>query len=285
MTDIMGSRRQHLKGMALLGVGFAAAGLGGLSRAMAQDIEDADILQFALNLEYFETEFYLRAITGKGIEVADAGDNPGKVTGGRKVPFKTKSIQEFGAEIAENELAHVRFYRQALGSAAVARPTIDLEGGFAAVAKAIKLPDFDPFANERDFLLAGMLIEDAGVTAYAAAIPLLKKKEFVEVAASILAVEAYHMGMARSQLYQMGGKAQKAANAISAARDSLDGPDNKDQGILVDGKANFVPSDANGMAFRRTPPEILRIVYLTDQDGVDNGGFFPKGLNGKIKST
>lgn len=288
MTEFMGSRRQSLKDLALYGLAFA--GLSSTAVAYAEKrspsaIKDEDILQFVLNLEYFETEFYLRATSGRGIGASDAGANPGDVTGGRKVPFQTKAIQEFAEEIAENELAHVRFYRKALGSAAVARPTIDLEGGFAAAAKATGLPDFDPFANEMNFLLAGMLIEDAGVTGYVAAIPLFKKKELAEVAASVLAVEAYHMGMVRSQLYQMGDKAIFAANAISDARDALDGPGDKDQGIMVDGKANFVPSDANGMAFRRTPQELLKIVYLTDKSGIQRGGFYPKGLNGAIKST
>jgi len=136
-----------------------------------------------------------------------------------------------------------------------------------------------------NFLLGGMLFEDVGVTAYAGAAPILKKKEFVEAAAGILAVEAYHMGMARSQLYGMGEKAQKAANAISAARDKLDGSGDKDQGIVRDGKANFVPSNADGIAFRRTPKEVLRIVYLTEKSGATSGGFYPKGMNGTLKST
>src|SRR4051812_49460294 len=100
-------------------------------------------------------------------------------------------------------------------------------------------------------LLGGMLFEDVGVTAYAGAAPILKKKQFVEAAAGILAVEAYHMGMARSQLYEMGEKAQKAANAISAARDKLDGPGDKDQGIERNGRGNVVPSNRDGIEFRR----------------------------------
>jgi hypothetical protein len=183
-------------------------------------------------------------------DASDVGPDAGKVTGGRKVPFENKAIRQFGEELAENELAHVRFYRKTLGSQAVSRPTIDFDAGFAAAAKGAGLPDFDPFANEMGFLLGGMLFEDVGVTAYAGAASLIKNKEFLDAAARILAVEAYHMGMARSHLYEMGDKAHKAANAISTARDKLDGPDDKDQGIVRNGKANFVPNNENGMVFQ-----------------------------------
>ena len=104
------------------------------------------------------------------------------------------------------------------------------------------------------------------MTAYAGAAPLLKKKEFVQAAAGIFAVEAYHMGMARSQLYMMGEKAWDAANAISDARNKIDGtPEKEDQGIRIDGKANFVPSTADAIAFHRTPQQVLHIVYLTSR--------------------
>jgi len=236
MSTNLFSRRQSLQGLAIMSAG-ATFFPPLLQSARAETVRDEDIFQFALNLEYMETEYYLRATTGQGLEGTDAGSDPGKVKGGRKVPFKTKAISEFADELAENELAHVRFYRETLGSDAVSRPTIDFEGGFSAVAEAAGLgADFDPFANETNFLLGGMLFEDVGVTAYKAAAPLLKKKEFVEAAAGILAVEAYHMGMARSQLYMMGEEAQKAANGISRARDKLDGGRDLDQGIVRDGK-------------------------------------------------
>jgi hypothetical protein len=142
-----------------------------------------------------------------------------------------------------------------------------------------------PSKNEMNFLLGGMLFEDVGVTAYAGAATLLKEKEHLEAAAGILAVEAYHMGMARSQLYEMGEEAWKAANALSDARDKLDGDGDKDQGIRINGKANFVPSNDDGIAFRRTPQEVLHIVYLTEQSGASSGGFYPNGMNGKLKTT
>ncbi|TIX58032.1 MAG: ferritin-like domain-containing protein [Mesorhizobium sp.] len=252
----------------------------------ASEVQDEDIFQFALNLEYMEAEYYLRGTTGKGIDDSDAGADAGQVTGGKQVSFETPAIGEFMAEVAENELAHVRFYRKTLGDQAVPRPTIDFEAGFAAVAKAAALgEDFDPFGNETNFVLGGMLFEDVGVTAYAGAATVLKNKDFLAAAAGILAVEAYHMGMARSTLYRKGEQAWKAANAISDARDKIDGSDDKDQGIQIDGKANIVPSTPDAIAFTRTPQEVLRIVYLTDQEGASKGGFYPNGMNGKIKST
>ncbi|MER9075540.1 ferritin-like domain-containing protein [Mesorhizobium sp. M0904] len=265
----------------------SATGLAPVSRAYAQDeVKDEDIFRFALNLEYMEAEYYLRGTTGKGIDDSDAGPKAGAVAGGKQVRFDTPAIGEFMREVAENELAHVRFYRKTLGSDAVDRPAIDFDAGFAAVAKAAGLgADFDPFGNQMNFVLGGMLFEDVGVTAYAGAAPLLKNKDFQAAAAGILAVEAYHMGMARSSLYRMGEDAWKAANAVSDARDKIDGPEDKDQGIRVDGKANIVPSTPDAIAFTRTPQEVLRIVYLTDQKGVSKGGFYPNGMNGTLKST
>ena len=291
------SRRRSIAGLSLLGLSgllIPAAhaqqkrredtGAGTDEKAAA--IKDEDIFTFALNLEYMEAEFYLRATTGKGISDADAGSDAGRVMGGHEANFKEKAIREFVEELAENELAHVRFYRKTLGKGAVSRPAIDFDAGFKAAAQAAGLPaDFDPFADDMSVLLGGMLFEDVGVTAYAGAAPLLKKKEFVEAAAGILAVEAYHMGMARSQLYVMGEKAWDAANAISDARDKVDGRQDKDQGIHVKGKANIVPSTPDAIAFRRTPQEVLRIVYLTDKQGVSKGGFYPNGMNGALKTT
>jgi hypothetical protein len=280
------SRRRALQ----FGLGATLAtttGVAPISRANAQDdIQDEDIFRFALNLEYMEAEYYLRGTTGKGIDGSDAGANAGEVVGGKQVSFETPAIGEFMQEVAENELAHVRFYRKTLGTNAVDRPAIDFDAGFKAVAEAAGLgADFDPFGNETNFVLGGMLFEDVGVTAYAGAATVLKNKDFLAAAAGILAVEAYHMGMARSTLYRKGEEAWQAANAVSDARDKLDGPEDKDQGIHVDGRANIVPSTPDAIAFTRTPQEVLRIVYLTDQAGVEKGGFYPNGMNGTLKST
>jgi hypothetical protein len=277
--------------------GIAAAGAGAMllpaARTAAQDatpvalaITDDAILTFVLNLEYLEAEYYLRGTTGEGIGPDDVGTNPGEVTGGSLVSFETDAYRQFAEELAANELAHVRYYRDELGSQAVDRPAIDLTGGFAAVGQAAGFgDDWDPFSNELDFLLGGMLFEDVGVTGYKGATPLISDKELLEDIAGVLAVEAYHMGMARSHLFLAGSTAREAANAITVARGELNGMPEIEQGIEVDGRANFVPSDDRGVAFSRTPQQVLQIVYLTPETGVSSGGFFPDGVNGDIAST
>jgi hypothetical protein len=243
-------------------------------------------MTFVLNLEYLETEYYLRGTTGAGIGPDDSGANPGAVTGGTAVPFATEAYRQFAEELATHELAHVRYYREQLGSMAVDRPTIDLAAGFTAVGQAAGFGDtWDPFANELDFLLGGMLFEDVGVTGYKGAAPLIQDKALLEDIAGILAVEAYHMGMARSHLYLAGPTAQQAANAVTTARGMLNGEPDIEQGIEINGTANFVPSDEAGIAFSRTPQQVLQIVYLTPETGVSSGGFFPDGVNGDLAST
>src|SRR3954451_22359982 len=127
------TRRLALKVFGGLG---AAATLPGCTRALSTvqtaagevglvDVTDADIFNFALNLESLEAEYYLRGTSGRGMDAADAGPSPGSVTGGRMVPWQNEDLKQFMEEIAANELAHVRFYRRVLGSAAVGRPAID----------------------------------------------------------------------------------------------------------------------------------------------------------------
>jgi len=285
------TRRHALQGLAALGLGTALAGRrstpgAAQSTPVAGPIDDDAIFTFVLNLEYLEAEYYLRGTTGQGIADTDVGDNPGAVTGGSLVPFATDAIRQFTEEVAGNELAHVRYYREALGAKAIDRPAIDFTGGFAAVGQAAGFgANFSPFTDELNFLLGGMLFEDVGVTGYKGATPLITDKTKQGDIAGILAVEAYHMGMARSQLYQAGPTAQQAANAITLARGTLNDDPSIEQGVVVDGHANFVPSDDRGIAFTRTPQQVLQIAYLTTKTGVTSGGFFPNGVNGSIKST
>ncbi len=280
-------RRGMLTSTALSAASLAA--LGGLVRideaAAAAAVGDPEILNFALNLEYLEAEFYLRAAFGTGLPAGQVGGRgtPGGVRGGRKVPFKTRAFREYAQEIAMDERAHVKFLRGALGSAAVARPALDLDRSFTAAARAAGLVGpgqrFDAFANETNFLLAAFLFEDVGVTAYKGAARLIRDKDVLEAAAGLLAVEGYHAGEIRTLLYGLG--LFGPARAISNARDALDGGADKDQGIGSAQSANIVPTDRNGLAYSRGTGEVLNIVYL---GGSANGfGFFPDRLNGVIR--
>ncbi|QYK52067.1 MAG: ferritin-like domain-containing protein [Fimbriimonadaceae bacterium] len=266
-------------GAAILG-GTLLAGCGGSGSSSSSGVTDADVLNFALNLEYLEAEYYLRATTGTGLSGSDVGASPGAVSGGSAVPFSTPAFQQYANEIAADELAHVRFLRAALGSAAVDRPAINLSTSFDAAAQAAGIgASFNPFADEVSFLVGAFVFEDVGVTAYKGASPLISNKTYLEAAAGILGVEAYHAGMVRTVLYSIGGAAVTNAQAISDLRDMADGPDDKDQGITDGANANIVPTDANGIAFSRSTSEVLGIVYL---GGSGSGGFYPNGLNGNI---
>ena len=288
VTSISGTalrRRGLLSAAGLAAIGTVGGALVPTRSASATAVTDADILNFALNLEYLEAEFYLRAATGRGLaadEVTGTGTQ-GPVAGGRRVPFATPAIRAYAREIAQDEHAHVRFLRTALGSAAVARPAIDLSRSFTLAARAAGLVGpsqrFDAFANEHNFLLAAFLFEDVGVTAYKGAARLISSKDVLEAAAGILAVEAYHAGEIRTLLYGAGFYAP--ARAISDARDRLDGGRDKDQGIGTPDTANIVPTDQHGLAFSRSTAEVLSIVYL---GGSASGfGFFPDRLNGAIR--
>ena len=138
------------------------------------------------------------------------------------------------------------------------------------------------YANEDNFLLGAFIFEDVGVTAYKGAAPLISNKTYLGAAAGILAVEAYHASTVRTMLYDRG--LSKDTDAISAARDSLDGPSNDDQGVTRHGRANIVPTDRHGLVFGRTTGHVLNIVYLTPKKAT-SGGFFPHGVNGTINTS
>jgi hypothetical protein len=298
-------RRKLLTMAGLAGIGAATA-LASATPAFASSakslvpedtgpVDDGAILNFALNLEYLEAEFYLRAYTGVGLPSTMIGGTgtPGKVTGGKKVPFKNPVVKAYAKEIASDEKEHVAFLRKNLGDAAVSRPAISLDASFTAAATAAGLikkgQTFDPYKNDLNFLLAAFLFEDVGVTAYKGAAPFLSNKTFLGAAAGILAVEAYHAGIIRSSLYAMGEEKGHTiwhdVNLLSDARDSLDGPSDDDQHIWSASHGpNITPTDANGLAYGRSTAQVLNIVYLNPKP-VTKGGFFPAGVNGGLNTS
>ena len=301
-------RRNDRRNFFKLGGGFAVGAVGGAvlgacssssDTAVAQNPPagavnlDVEILNFALQLEYLEAQFYSYAAFGTGLPQSSLGGagTQGAVTGGRQVNFTDPLVRRYANEIAADEIAHVNFLRTALGSAAVAQPAIDVgtspTGAFSNAARAAGLVGpgqaFDPYLNDNNFLLGAFIFEDVGVTAYKGASPLVTSKVFLEAAAGLLAVEAYHAGLVRTVLTAKG--LETPTLAISNARDSLDGSSDLDQGITATGTgnaaaSNIVPTDPNGLAYSRSVGQVLNIVYLNAVAGTTAGGFFPAGLNG-----
>jgi Ferritin-like domain len=284
------SRRAAL---ALGGAALAGLALSRPRRAFAQaTVTDPDILNFALNLEYLEAQFYTLATQGVtidtlGIGITSGGGAPGgtvtvKPTS-RVVPFTTPLLQQYAMETALEERNHVSFLRTALAASAVAMPNIDLLNSFNALASAAGLgSSFDPFASETNFLLGAFIFEDVGVTAYHGAAGLISTPAYLDAAAGILAVEAYHAGSIRTRIYAAGTAVQQASTAIANTRAKLDGTGNDDIGVGTDanGAATIVNADSNAIAFSRTTTQVLSVVY---GGGSAGGAFFPNGLNGTIK--
>ena len=270
---------------------------------------DVQVLNFALQLEYLEAQFYSYAAFGTGLPAASltgVGTQGSVQTGTgdgfpRQVNFAGDPlIGEYAREIAYDEIAHVNFLRTALGTAAAAQPAINISGNasgaFTAAARAAGVVPmtgtFDPYASPINFLLGAYIFEDVGVTAYKGASPLITNKTFLEAAAGILAAEAYHAGLIRTIIYARGITTSSLitqAQQISDARDSLDGSSDLDQGVggtnigdLATGVSNIVPTDSmNSIAFSRSPQQVLNIVYLNSA-AVQSGGFFPAGVNGSF---
>lgn len=248
LDEVIASSRRR---MLTLG-GAALAGLALTSMVQAQTtLTDADYLNFALNLEYLEAEFYTLAVSGMTIDQMGLGltgtgtqgtvvTKPGGPTA-CQVPFTNALVKSYAMETAKEERNHVSFLRGALGAAAVSQPQVDLYNSFNALAPqltGIGLTSFDPFADDASFLLGSYIFEDVGVTAYTGAAPALTSAVNLDAAAGIQAVEAYHAGLIRTTIYALDqmpntvksaggtvpvGTLRSVATAISNLRSSVDG--------------------------------------------------------------
>ncbi len=241
------SRRSFLAGAGSVAAASMVAGCsnnGNSTAPTTSSYTDADVLNFALNLEYLEAQFYMYAATGSGLPstltAAPSGYSgpysQGTVTLGNaaKVAGLTPGQQQILNEIAYEEQEHVAFLRAALGPAAVPMPSIDLSFfGPLALALTPAVSGFNPFASFDYFLLGAFIFEDVGVTAYSGAAPLISAagvaSGYLTAAAGILAVEAYHAGYIRTTLTARAIAAGSStaypylgvANEISALRASL----------------------------------------------------------------
>jgi hypothetical protein len=145
----------------------AAYGVGAVTpfvgTALAQG-GDADILNFALTLEYLEAAFYTEGVKRAGL------------TGANK---------KLAKEIRDNETAHVDALTHAIKSAGakpVAAPGVSFGG-------AMK--------SEKAFLELAQTFEDTGVSAYNGAGPSISSPAVLAAAGSIVQIEARHAALIR----------------------------------------------------------------------------------------
>ena len=290
--DLEAGRRAFMKAAGFGGVLAAFAGaMTDDAKAQQADL-DVAILNFALNLEYLEGEYYNRGVYGQGLPpelTGGVGAQGGGVRGGSKAGFRNNVVLNAMAEIANDEKNHIIFIRSALGKAAVAEPVISLDTAFTAFAAAAGLPgNFNPYADDYSFLLGAYTLTEVGVTAYNGAAPFITSKATLAAASSIFAAEAYHLGTIRTLLASQQNPFYDTATAlISATRARLSGALD-DQGIGADQSTlgggfpspiNITDTDPNSLAFARTPRQVLNVVY--GAQGAQQGGFFPDGVNGQ----
>ena len=259
-------RRSFLAGIAAAGTLAGAAALTGCSQDGPITIATVtpsvvDVLNFALNLEYLESTFYLFVTTGAGLPAADMGVSPGAVSGGAKVPFVNPVVLNAANQLATDEREHVEFLRStiaAIGGTPVDMPALNLAAGGAVTTDAT-------------FLAAARQLEATGVSAYiGGAQYLVSSTAALNYAAQILDTEAQHAGFIRELCIALG--------VTSPALDSQDQPPTATQ--------IFNTSPTTGLNPVRTTSQVLQIVYgAVGSIGVSKGGFFPNGLNGAIRTS
>jgi hypothetical protein len=159
-----------LRGAMTAGAVYGAAAVGPyVSNAFAAGSSgDIDILNFALTLEYLETDFYKT----KGKSVGLSGE-----------------AKTLAALFGDEEAEHVAALTKAISAA----------GG-----TPVKKPTFAfPVTNQASFLKLAYTLENVGVGAYNGAGPSLVNKAYLAAAGSIVQIEARH---AASIALLTGGK-------------------------------------------------------------------------------
>lgn len=262
------NRRSLLKKLAVAGAALGAT----QAPVSAQGPSAVDVVQFALNLEYLEAEFYSVAVTGqtlqqRGIPITGSGGAPGATTTSfGKVAFGNNIVFTAGVaeDLMDDETAHVVILRNALqanGVMPIAKPAINLDALASGGAS---------LQNQQTFLVLARAFEDLGVTAYNGGVTLLAGSPYLMTAARILAAEGQHAGNIRLQVARFGlfVPPMDAADVVPPPA----------------GNNFFATNKANGLTAFRTPGQVLHIAYGF-KTGATSGGFFPEGVRGTIRTS
>ncbi|KAK2967432.1 hypothetical protein RJ640_022364 [Escallonia rubra] len=238
--------------------------------------EDIDMMQFAENLEHLEADFFLWGALGYGLDQVA----PWLVMGGPPlIGAQRANLDNLTQRIIEEFGAH-NFAK-----------VFDEAFGFPLV------PPFDPYRNSLSYMQGSYMIPYVGLVGYVGTNPNINGYITKRLLAGLLGVEAGQDAVIRSYLYERAKEVVHPYNRtvaeftirISELRNLLAMCGIKDEGIIVPLElgaenrtmSNVLSANYDSLSYRRTPREILRIVYGTGDEHVP-GGFFPHGANGRI---
>ncbi|KAG9146372.1 hypothetical protein Leryth_018421 [Lithospermum erythrorhizon] len=265
---------------------------------------DVDLLEFPLNLEYLEAEFFLWGALGYGLDsVAPTLGSGGPQPIGTKMAKLSPVIRDIITQFAFQEVGHLRAIKANVPG--FPRPLLDLSvESFAKIMDSAfgepLTPPFDPYANDINYLLASYVVPYVGLTGYVGANPKLQSPTAKRLVAGLLGVESGQDAVLRTLLFERamvkvvpyGITVAEFTNKISMLRNALGNAGIKDEGIIVNKvegaeqsvRGNVLAGDDTSLAFDRTPEEILRIVYGSGNENKP-GGFYPNGGDGVIAKS
>lgn len=177
-------RRAGVGGAALVGGGALLGAPGTAFAGHSDSIPDADVLNYALTLEFLEANFYTSALGGPGTTGVPARRgrfSRGRITGARKFNGFGGRIRRTAyrnlRDIRDHEVEHVDFLRGALGASAVGPCRFDFSSALR---------------NVGSFLETAQVLENTGVMAYDGAIRYVDTGDNLQAGAEIATVEARH---------------------------------------------------------------------------------------------
>jgi hypothetical protein len=247
----------------------AAAAFAGSREAHAQSTSAPSItavLNFALNLEYLEANFYLYVTTGAGLSSSLNGGGvavqgaPPKLS----LDLNTTAVAQALAQDEVNHIADLRSAITSLGGTPIAQPLINLAANGAITTQA-------------QFVSTARQFTALGGSAYVGSAQyLVSNPSVLTTAGQILGAEGQHLGAVNGLCF--------IQNVVSPPIDAQDVPPSNTN--------YFTASSGNALAPSRSTSQVLGVAYgastattTTPTPGITMGGFFPKGFNGTITST
>ena len=172
------SRRAVLSGASLLAGGILVGGIGAPALGSGSRLGDAEILNFALEMEELQSALYAQALQHANL---------------------TGELEQYARVVGGHERAHAAFLRETLWSRAKPAPAFDFG---------------DAVTNSDRFAVTARALEDLGVAALDGQAASLTKLSLASVA-TIVSVEARHAAWIRDLLGEL--PAPSASNPAQTA--------------------------------------------------------------------